>query len=244
MTTLTIDAPIGEVHSAFSKLNDMAQALGCSVFPYTRTANGPSVNFAAFKELMTTAIDLLESDAEVDDSPPLIIPSRPSINHQVWGNGQPQVFSPHPLSGGSGGPIPGVYTPVQGRPSVGPNNTLLRKQIAKYAGWSDDLLSHPSTLQFSRQVALNVIEMYIQLQGYNPASFSFRLDYDPSLMEIIVTDLHNVQNATMRISEQNACPPGVSVLKVGNKPQKVTAPSVSDPPVKRRRKKPFSMPKL
>lgn len=82
--TLTREETDQEILKVFSKLNDLAGSLGVAKFPFTKTKAGdPSINLPALDDLLTSAIELLESDEEAEDE---------RINS----------FVPAPASGGSG----------------------------------------------------------------------------------------------------------------------------------------------
>jgi hypothetical protein len=173
----------GSTHATLSKLNDMAQSLGCASFPYTRTSAGMALNLVALKELLDISLELLESDAEVEISPPIVlswdtgygsgsVPGSGSASGGgiVWGN---QMVSPTTSAS-----VPPSFTPIPGRPAVGPQNSFVRKNIAHYAGWSDDLLADVDLQLLVREAALQAIQMHIRKFGYNPANFRFTIDVD------------------------------------------------------------------
>lgn len=172
MTICTIvpdESTEADAHAVLALLNDLTQGLGMATFPYSRTATGPRLNLPALKEMLTYAVELLNSDAEEEKPDP------------------DEVYKPQSGSNASGGWIsvptvgPRIPTPMYPAASgaaVGPQNTRMLRTIAKYAGWAEDLLSGDMDPVLTRHVCLEAIGQYIAAYGYNPANFYFRVRLD------------------------------------------------------------------
>lgn len=168
-----------DAHAVLGLINDLAEQLGCARVPYLRNGGNPAVDLPALKELMDLALGLLDEEAEEDAEPFPTSGFMPYQGQGSWGS----------ASGG------GVYTPraaasppfkqsvassIAANPSatgaaVGPGNTKLFHKIARYQGWSDDLVKDVDPLvigQWGKTKVLEWIEKFIQVQGYNPGNFT------------------------------------------------------------------------